>query len=754
MKRQPHRHAGIDIEVETGVDNNNGVTPRRLGRGGVWHLPRLAWAIFAISLLLTFLAWKISERYIQGRAADRFNFRVVEVLDLVSSRLAQYELVLNGGIGFYQGSEVVTRDEWRSYVDNLRLQENYPGIQGVGVSLFVPPEEKTAFEQSVRDEGFDDFSIRPVGDRQLYSSIIFLEPFDWRNQRAFGYDMYSDPTRREAMQRSIRTGLPSVSGMVRLVQETDQAPQKGFLVYLPLYKKNMPLATTAQRWAAADGFVYAPFRIADLMAGILQSNGPAGAPDVRFEIYDSPQVEASRKMYDSRSMSAADRNKRDVDFTAVTDLDLNGRTWCLRFESEPGFVSTGESWPSLLVACGGLLIDLLLLLVIGSIGRQQHTAVNLASRMTAAFERTEQQFKAVCDTSYDPIIVVDQTWKILYANAAAEKAFQCHGDQFRGRSLAEWFNRDSPDFLEASDDSALIGKSAVDKEFVCQRNDGSTFAASVSRSTWSDQGGRYMAVVIRDITERKASERLIEQKIQELQRSNRDLDDFAYIASHDLRSPLRGIESLAKWVIEDASDQLPDESRQHLVTLIDRIEFMQTLLNNLLAYSRIGRVSERVRHVDTQALVERIAAMLSKPQNAVVRAKDLPVFETLPTPLETCLRNLIDNAIKHACRDDVVVNVTSHRDEQNVYFVVADNGPGIPERSLDRIFKIFQTLQPKVDSKSGTGIGLSIIKKTIETYGGAISVQSQIGEGSAFTLRVPIDIQMAPARDPVIADDA
>lgn len=749
MDNQNLSRADIDGGAITASTDRSATIRQRLSKHSLLHSSATAWIILAISLLLTMFAWQLSNRYIQNRAADRFEFRVNEVVDAISSRLVDYQQVLNGGIGFYAASTAVDREEWRTYITNLNLGEFYPGVQGIGVSVFVQPEDKSAFEASIREEGFEEFSIKPEGDRELYSSIIFLEPFDWRNQRAFGFDMYCEPNRRAAMSRAITTGQPTVSAMVTLVQETDQDPQKGFLVYLPLYKKQMPLETEADRWRAAMGFVYAPFRADDLMKGILQS----GTADLQFEIFDGNEALADRKMYDSDQSQLDQRSDSGVDFTSQRTLPLDGRDWTLKFYSEPEFIGQGESWPSLMVACSGLLVDGLLFLVISSIGYNQRRAVELAVRMTAAFRRTEMQFKAVCDTGTDPIVLVDRQSKILYGNAASEKAFQLSLESLRSKSLGELFDGKSPPFLrrdrtnKATSANQSIGDPVAEGlsergEFHCQRRDGSVFPASVSRSTWSDGDGQFMAVVVRDITERKASEKLIAKKIQELQRSNRDLDDFAYIASHDLRSPLRGIESLAGWVIEDAAEQLPTESRDHLEKLIGRIKFMQSLLSNLLAYSRVGRVSERVQSVDTQKMVVEISNMLSKPEKMTVIAKDLPTIDTLQTPLETCLRNLIDNAIKHHDRDDGVVTVTSRQEKDNVYFEVADDGPGIPKRSLERVFKIFQTLQPRQNSTSGSGVGLSIIKKTIETYGGSISVASTVGQGATFTLRVPKEIEM------------
>ncbi|WP_404309257.1 CHASE domain-containing protein [Neorhodopirellula lusitana] len=696
-----------------------------------------AWLILIVSLALTAVAWSLSNQYIQRRARDRFDFRVDQVLKAIDQRMLEYEQVLRGGIGLYNSSKSVTREEWRVYATNSQLQRFYPGIQGMGVSLIVEPEEKEEFERLIRQEGFPDFQIRPAGERDFYTAIVFLEPFDWRNQRAFGYDMCSEPTRRAAAMHAIDTGNPAVSGMVTLVQETDKDTQKGFLVYLPLFDPALPVDTVERRRAAATGFVYAPFRAADLMHGILQS----GVPDINFRIYDSVQPSSESLMYESENHDAFGAEPHQPDFKSQRELKLHGRSWTLTFESEQGFVSRTESWPSFLVGCGGLLIDLLLFYVIGTIGTQQRTAKALATQMTAAYRRTEKQFRAVFDTSLDPILLVDGDQRVLYANPAAEAVFGAPSQQLLSRSLLEFFVDASPALSAGPPGSLDQSSVAIKDEFDCKRADSTTFPADVTSSAWEDEGRTFMAVVVRDISDQKQKDQTIRQQIQELERSNRDLDDFAYVASHDLRSPLRGIENLANWVVEDASEQLPEDSKKHLSMIIGRIGVMQSLLTDLLAYSRVGRISEKVTEVDTQAMTESVIEILDKPAGFRVQAFNLPIITTLKTPLQTCLRNLIDNAIKHHDRDDGKVAVTCEMDDANTCFLVTDDGPGIPLRSQERIFNIFQTLQPKVGPRAGSGIGLSIIKRTVESYGGSITVESEVGQGAKFRLTIPRVIQ-------------
>ena len=249
----------------------------------MFHNEVTAWGVLGICLVITWSVWFISDSHVEQHVAEHFQFEVEEARQRIFKRMLDYEQVLRGGVALFDTLErTPTRQEWRRYVRTLQIQTYFPGIQGIGFSTMLAPSDLQAHVDAVREEGFPDYRVRPEGERRLYSAIVYLEPFDWRNQRAFGYDMFSNPMRRSAMERARDTGEPSVSGRVILVQETREDVQAGFLVYLPVYRSGLPTDTMLQRRQALIGFVYAPFRVSDLMEGILGSE----TPDVGFALYD------------------------------------------------------------------------------------------------------------------------------------------------------------------------------------------------------------------------------------------------------------------------------------------------------------------------------------------------------------------------------------------------------------------------------------------------------------------------------------
>ena len=183
--------------------SEGGTSTHRPGFWGKW----MAWIVLLAALLITFFVWSLDRTLTMERAHDRFVFRIKTIESALRERLRACEFLLQSGAGLFAASGEVTRAEWRTYVKNLQLDKYYQGVQGLGFSKRILPSEKKAHIRQIREEGFPNYDIHPDGERPEYTSIIFLEPFDWRNQRAFGYDMFSEPTRKEAMVKARDTGL-------------------------------------------------------------------------------------------------------------------------------------------------------------------------------------------------------------------------------------------------------------------------------------------------------------------------------------------------------------------------------------------------------------------------------------------------------------------------------------------------------------------------------------------------------------------
>jgi signal transduction histidine kinase len=243
--------------------------------------------------------------------------------------------------------------------------------------------------------------------------------------------------------------------------------------------------------------------------------------------------------------------------------------------------------------------------------------------------------------------------------------------------------------------------------------------------------------VARDITEHKRSEEIMARQAEELARSNSLLEEFAYAASHDLQAPLRAIANLVEWVEEDFPEEVPEQVGVHLGKLRTQVQRMQNLTDDLLAYSRAGRIEEVVLAVDTAELIEEVSELLAPPAGMVVVADaDLPKLATARSPLEQVFRNLIGNAIQHHDRDEGKISVSSADRGGEIEFGVADDGPGIPQVDHDRVFTMFHRSSSSERAES-TGIGLALVKRIVEIHGGRVWLESPGERGTTFRFTWP-----------------
>jgi signal transduction histidine kinase len=223
-----------------------------------------------------------------------------------------------------------------------------------------------------------------------------------------------------------------------------------------------------------------------------------------------------------------------------------------------------------------------------------------------------------------------------------------------------------------------------------------------------------------------------------MERSNRELNQFAYVASHDLKAPLRGIANLAQWVEEDVGAAMPETSREHIRVLLSRVQRMESLIDGILAYARAGQGAGQREEIDVGQLVQETVEMLAPPTGSfhVDVQHGLPRVNAARAPFQQIWMNLLGNAFKHARRDGAEVRIRAEDRGADWEFSVADNGPGIEPQYHQRVFGIFQTLLAR-DKVEGTGIGLATVKKLVEREGGQVRVESQLGEGATFHFTWP-----------------
>ena len=497
------------------VDMLRGIAPRSL-----WG----ALGLLATGLVVTVLLVLYTRADVEADAQHEFDFTCNEVRLSINARLGACAQLLRCGAALFDATASVERDEWRAFTQGLQLNRQLPGIQGLGFAQLIPREQLAQHVQTIRGKGFPDYQVKPAGERETYSAIIYLEPFSDRNLRAFGYDMLSEPVRRAAMERARDENTAALSGRVILVQETGQEVQAGTLMYVPVYRHGLPIETIEQRRAAIQGWAYSPYRMTDLMRGTLE------AWDIKekhrqlcLQIYDGEVLSKDTLLYDSQSAE-----DKAIAATArvirLTPVDFAGRRWTLRFSQIGGLVSTPDYGRVWLVLSSGTIISLLLFGLMLSLLSTRVSARRMAERLTIELRASEAKYRLLIENSHDIIYTstadgvftfVSPAWTALLGhslNQVVGQPFQqfVHPDDWAG--CLAWLQK-----------VLATGQQQEGVEYRVKHTAGSWRWHTSSAILLRDKAGVAVGFegTARDITQRKQSEELLRQTTDRLSLATR-----------------------------------------------------------------------------------------------------------------------------------------------------------------------------------------------------------------------------------------
>jgi PAS domain S-box-containing protein len=465
-----------------------------LDRGRLGRL--LPFLVLLLGLGGTFLFWLGARNAARDSQQAGFHDLERDTRARIEQRMQAYGQVLRGAMALFAASpEPVARNRFRAYVASLRLEDRYPGIQGVGFAPVIPPWGIEFHIAAIRAAGFPAYTVWPAGKRDSYGPVIYLEPFVGRNLRAFGFDMYAEPVRRAAMQRARDSGTAAASGKIRLVQETDRNVQAGFILYWPVYRHGQVPASLSGRRAELAGWVYCPFRMDDLMTGILGERN-----DLGLEIFDGRELSAGSLMHRSRSLD----NRQPGRFRNVIRLDIFGRTWSVVLRSLPAFETQYQAGRAKAVAAGGFALSGLLALIVWLL-------ISASPRSLALANERETRFKQLMLQANDSVLIFNRDQQIVEANQFAAEQFGYSLAKLVGMPLRE---------LRAPGAAGEIGDAVerVDSTGAARfkasfrRKNGSLFPGEVSIRHVTLRSKSFVLGVIRDVTERENAENALERE--------------------------------------------------------------------------------------------------------------------------------------------------------------------------------------------------------------------------------------------------
>ncbi|MDR3448916.1 MAG: PAS domain S-box protein [Alphaproteobacteria bacterium] len=347
---------------------------------------------------------------------------------------------------------------------------------------------------------------------------------------------------------------------------------------------------------------------------------------------------------------------------------------------------------------------------------------------------------AIMKTVLDGVITISDRGLIQSFNPAAVRIFGYEPEEVIGQNvkilMPEPYHSGHDNYLHnylTTGEKKVIG---IGREVSAKRKDGSIFPMELGVNEMSIQGERMFVGTIRDITERKKAELEIKRYLASLKRSNQELDDFAHIASHDLKEPLRGLSNNAMFLKEDVGDRLDQACVKRLDRMVFLCERMERLVNDLLYFSRLGRQELAVQRTDLNEVVRDIESMmentLHETHTTIVIDLELPVITCDLPRVTEAFRNLITNAIKYNDKPEKRIAIGYEFINGERAYYVRDNGIGISEQFHSDVFRIFKRLNDEDDSVKGTGVGLTFVKKIVERHDGRIWIDSKVGEGTTF----------------------
>lgn len=762
------------------------------------------WIVLSLSLLISLGGWYASSKYIHHVEEDRFKLEVRELSDDIKTRMAAYEQVLRGAQGLFVDSSIdVTRKAWKRYVAALNLNQHYPGFLGVGYAQYIRPPELTSHVNNIRDEGFPDYSVRPKGVRDDYTAIIYLEPFNATNKRAFGYDMFSEPVRRAAMERARDTGMAALSGRVNLVQNATTSALPAFLIYLPVYTTEDIPTTVEQRRQRLRGYVYSAFFVSELMDGILHSQKEfihgtlhSQKVDISFLIFDDAQQQANNLLFDAAVELKIDMGKNHPTFTSSSIIELPGRQWLLKFDSTPAFEHALDfSLPSSILLIG-ILLSILLFIIARILIATQQRAVKIAQKMTETLRNTESRLKDLFEFAPDATVMVDEKGIVVMVNQQAEKLFLWDRDALIGKPIEvfmpEGMRTAHVGLRQRFFESAKLREMGADrKKLLGLRKDGTTFPVEISLSPLNSDDGLMVVATVRDVSERlraladlqqatedlKSANLAVEQERallalrveertaelstvnktlkfakQEAEQANHAKSAFLAAMSHEIRTPMNGVIGMVEILLQS---DLPENQADAASTIKDSAFSLLRLIDDILDFSKIeaGKLElERVQ-VSVADIAESTCNSLTTIADSNAVALSLFVDPRVPKQmwsdpvrLRQLLSNLISNAIKFSSgrenqqgRVFVRIEITDTNAPQLI-FTVTDNGIGMTDETVSKLFTSFSQAEASTTRRfGGTGLGLAITNRLVTLMSGTIAVQSAPDEGSRFTVTLPVE---------------
>ena len=397
------------------------------------------WLVLIVGLCVTLLAWYAVRQDSAYSLQQEFELRVAQIGNRLEKRVQDGRTILRTTAGLYNASEEVTRDEFKAFIAAHDFANNYPGIQGVGVAWLLSAKNKSQFLQQLRKHGTVDYDIWPTGEREWYAPTIFLEPANEASNNALGFDMYSEPLRRAAMEKARDSGASAVTDLVRMVTSGKDIAKMGFLAVAPIYRHGAPHGTLETRRANIVGWVYLPFLIDEVIPGVMSDEvGNELRNTIAFHIYFGDPTAQNSQVYQSTPANTPLNDYHKPLFKATRKIELSGKTFTVEMHSTAAFEARMNDAKSNIVLIGGMLGSMLLSLLAWVLVTARSRAVKIAAEMSREMVEREKRYRQMFEDNASISYVIDpDNGKIIDANAAAANFWGYAVEELRQMNIAD-----------------------------------------------------------------------------------------------------------------------------------------------------------------------------------------------------------------------------------------------------------------------------------------------------------------------------
>ena len=669
----------------------------------------------------------------------------------IQQELTAFAEVLQAGAGLFAASDVVSADEWRRFVERLDLQRGYAGIVAVNYAERIAPAQIEALTKRMRAQpGTESFQIWPVEPHEEHAVTVLAERFGVPFARLLGYDLMSEPKRRDTLQRARDSGRTTLSSPLTLLADSAGKPRPGLLMVMPVYRGGRTPETLDGRRDALTGYVTAAFYLDEVISDAFDDS----TLPLSVSIRDADGAAPGALLYGGVDGPSA-RVAGPPTFTVDVPLSVAEQQWSLRFKAPRTAAMTRQGNRPLYALAAGIPLALLLFGVTWSETRLRARATQLASDMTQEVRKQAQ----LLDLTHDTVFLRDTSDVIRYWNRAGTDTYGFSAEEAIGRTVQELLRTQLPQSMQDIR-RELQETDRWEGEVVHTRRDGTEILVASRWAVQRDARGAIEAILEtnNDITERRRAEddrRRLETSLLQAQKLEA-MGTLAGGVAHDFNNILGAVLGYG----ELAQSEVPPDSaaRRYVDSMMSAGLRAKSLVERILAFSRSG-VGPRVP-VHVQSVVAEALDMLSANLPDTIRVEaSLDAADSAivgdATQIHQVVVNLCTNAaqaMKAGGTMHVRLSVVSFTAAQTmitgalpageyVRLCVQDSGDGIEPHLRDRIFDPFFTTK---GVGVGTGLGLSLVHGIVIELGGAVDMQSELGRGTTFIVYLPRQGRVQP----------